>query len=189
MPRTGHAVIASLALSIASIASAQLGPVNPPAGPITNTGPDLSQIDGRTPLSAENTPGDADSVFRIIRPGSYYLTGDVTVPSGRRGIEIAADEVSVDLNGYTLRGQAGNLGGINSFSSEETRVANGNIVDMEDSGVDLNREWVVEDVWFDEIDGHGVSASFAGIVRRCFFKNAGGASSSAISVNCCVQVY
>ena len=65
--------VARLVLVVAALAGAvwvRAGDLNPPAGPITPT--------QRTPIGASTTPGDADSLFRISQPGSYYLTGNIT---------------------------------------------------------------------------------------------------------------
>lgn len=40
----------------------------------------------------------------ILDPGSYVLTGDLTVPGGTDGIDLDSGRVSIDLNGFTIRG-------------------------------------------------------------------------------------
>ena len=74
--------------------------LDPPAGPIAETGRFGTVIE----LSQETAPGDADSVFRITEPGSYILTGDVELPANQAGIELASDDITLDVNGYTIRG-------------------------------------------------------------------------------------
>jgi len=92
--------------------AAHAGPLNPPAGPITGTGKTLTEVEPRTAINAANTPGDSDSTFRIAEPGSYYLTGNVTGSNGRNGIKIESDNVTIDLNGFSLLGVGGSLNGI-----------------------------------------------------------------------------
>ena len=71
MPHPFRLAIAALAAMLATIVLA--GPLTPPAGPVAPTpGPEP-----RIPINATNTPGDADSLFRITQPGSYYLTGNL----------------------------------------------------------------------------------------------------------------
>jgi hypothetical protein len=41
--------------------------------------------------------------FTITQPGSYILKGNIVVPLGG-GIEIASDNVTIDLNGFTISG-------------------------------------------------------------------------------------
>ena len=46
------------------------GPLDPPAGPVTSTYKTLNEVEPRTPINVVNTPGDADSLFKITAPGS-----------------------------------------------------------------------------------------------------------------------
>ena len=80
------------------------GPLNPPTGPIASTYKTLTDVEPRVAISATNTPGDADSLFRINQPGSYYLTANITGVAGKHGIEIAASGVTLDLNGFEMTG-------------------------------------------------------------------------------------
>jgi hypothetical protein len=70
-----RSTIALLLLGVASHAVA--GPLDPPGGPVAPTMKSLDQVEPRIPINAETCPGDDDSVFRIVTPGSYYLTGPV----------------------------------------------------------------------------------------------------------------
>ncbi len=116
-------------------ASSQAGPLSPPAGPIGSTpGPEP-----RTALNSTNTPGDADSVFRITQPGSYYLTKNLSGIPGKGGIEIAASDVTVDLMGFDVRGTVGTTDGI--FVSlpdlDNITIENGMVGMWGEDGVDL----------------------------------------------------
>ncbi|MEL6397309.1 MAG: hypothetical protein AAFQ71_15115, partial [Planctomycetota bacterium] len=186
MHRTAQAVVAL----IATVASAQLGPINPPAGPVGDTGPDLSQIDGRTPLSAETTPGDGNSVFRIAASGSYYLTQDLVVPSGRSGIEVAIPNVNIDLNGFSIRGSSGSLDGVDADGRERIRVANGTILGMGRNGVIVDNEFLVENLIIRSIiGGDAISVNALGIVRNCIVNSVSGTGNHAVFVdNCCVDI-
>ena len=42
--------------------------------------------------------------FYINQPGSYKLAGPIVVPAGLQGFIIAANDVTLDLNGYTIQG-------------------------------------------------------------------------------------
>ena len=64
-------VLGSCLLMFGAASPAFSGSLTPPAGPVAPTpGPEP-----RIAINATNTPGDADSVYRIAQPGSYYLTG------------------------------------------------------------------------------------------------------------------
>ncbi len=84
--------------------SANAGPLDPPPGPIAPTHKTLTQVEPRTPISHETTPGDESSLYRITAPGSYYLTGNIDGVHGKRGITIDASNVIIDLNGFVMRG-------------------------------------------------------------------------------------
>ena len=117
------------------------GPLNPPAGPVTSTYKTLAEVEPRTAINATNTPGDADSIFRIAQPGSYYLTGNVVSPGGRHGIEIAASGVTLDLNGFTLDGGPGTIlfHGVRVDGANLSNIAvrNGSVRNW-DNGVKMN---------------------------------------------------
>jgi hypothetical protein len=72
------------------------GPLTPPGAP-TATMKTLDQVEARTPISS--------APFTINQSGSYYLTGNLTVSSGT-AITIAADQVTLDLNGFSISSTA-----------------------------------------------------------------------------------
>lgn len=95
------------AILIAGYWFARAGDVNPPPGPIGDTYPTLGfktlqQVEPRTPV--DKLPGSPTAQFVIRQPGSYYLTGNVAGVNGKNGIEISADQVTLDLNGFALLG-------------------------------------------------------------------------------------
>ena len=100
-----------------------------------NSGPDP-----RTPLTATTTPGDADSTFRITKPGSYYLPRNLAGQAGKAGIEIAASNVRLDLMGFRLSGGAGTLDGIvvTTPGALTVVVENANVYAWGGDGIDLS---------------------------------------------------
>lgn len=114
MSRTRRSVktrLAPLALVILT-GGAIAGPLNPPAGPVTSTMKTMTEVEPRIAINATNTPGDSDSLFRIIQPGSYYLTGNIQGVAGKHGIEVFARNVTIDLNGFAVGGDLGTLNGV-----------------------------------------------------------------------------
>lgn len=53
----------------------------------------------------------------ITIPGSYYLTGNLTCTGTSNGITVAADNVTIDLNGFALTGPGLRFGVTNQDSS------------------------------------------------------------------------
>ena len=108
---------------------------------LTGAGGAHGQADPRIEVNAINTPGDADSTFRITQPGSYILGANVVGVAGKHGIEIAASGVTVDLNGFELKGVggAGAWDGITAGAAGLTNIAmvNGSIRGWSDCGVDF----------------------------------------------------
>jgi hypothetical protein len=68
------------------------GALTPPGAPAP-TMKTLAQIEARTPISS--------APFTISAPGSYYLTTNLTISSGN-AINVNANNVTLDLNGFTL---------------------------------------------------------------------------------------
>ncbi len=124
-------VLASLTAT-AQVALA--GPMTPPPGVPSGTMKPLSEVEPRIAINATNTPGDADSVFRISQPGSYYLTGEVLGAPGMAGIEIVATSVTLDLSGMTVKGVAGSLSGIRVLGSN-VEVRNGTVSNWTGDGI------------------------------------------------------
>lgn len=112
------------------------GPLDPPSGPVAPTYKTLAEVEPRTAINSTNTRGDADSVFKIILPGSYYLTGNITGISGKHAVEIAADNVSIDLMGFEVVGDRGTLDGIHSDGPRDNiTIRNGVVRDFDGVGV------------------------------------------------------
>lgn len=87
-------------LMLAASSSFAQPTIAPPTGPIAESG----RFGTRIEINSQNTPGDANSVYRITTPGSYELTANVAVAAGITGIEIASSDVTIDLNGYAIQG-------------------------------------------------------------------------------------
>jgi hypothetical protein len=104
------------------------GPLQPAAGPVGSTMKTLTEVEPRTALSATSTPGDATSVYKITAPGSYYLTGNIDAPAGKSAVNIAADNVTLDLNGFKVNGPSGTVTLINAGFYARTTLRNGKVV-------------------------------------------------------------
>ncbi len=66
--------------------------------------------------------------YTIVVPGNYILASDLTTTTG--GITIKSDNVSIDLNGYSIQGETSpstQYFGISSFGYNNITIQNGNI--------------------------------------------------------------
>ena len=100
--RVAVALLLSTFNSQLSTAHAQ-GSLTPPGAPAP-TMKSLAQIEPRTPIT------NTTSLVTISQPGSYYLTHNLTVSTGD-GIDINTNNVTLDLNGFTIRSTAASATG------------------------------------------------------------------------------
>jgi hypothetical protein len=111
------------------------GSLTPPGapGPTMKT---LTQVEPRTPVASNTTPGNGTALFVISQPGSYYLTTNINGSNGLQGIEITASDVTLDLNGFALLGSASSYAAIYIPSTQTNiTVRNGTIISWGASGV------------------------------------------------------
>ncbi|MGZ5545765.1 MAG: hypothetical protein ACXWIU_13930, partial [Limisphaerales bacterium] len=81
-----------IALFVGGSSTHGQGSLTPPGAPVP-TMKTLSQIEPRTPI--------ASGPFTIANSGAYYLTTNVTIGGGN-AISIGANDVWLDLNGFTI---------------------------------------------------------------------------------------
>lgn len=100
-------------------AQGTLDPVAAPA-PAMKT---LAQIEPRTPI--------ADAGYSITQSGSYYLTTNIAAAAGQLGITIEADDVTLDLGGFTVSGagdSSGSFGIYQGLTFRNARIFNGSVI-------------------------------------------------------------
>ncbi len=184
--------LAALALAFLSTINSELstihaqGSLTPPAGAPAPVMKSLDQIEARTPLTTTTTPGTANCLFRITQPGSYFLTGNLSVPANFHGIVIATNGVTLDLGGFVITGQSNSLDGVSVDNDIRSLlvVRHGTIRKMGDNGVTLfaiNASGClveISQVTVSECLGSGIRSP-GGIVRDCLLI---GNDSSGISV-------
>ncbi len=149
--------LSALALLVAS-GILYAGPLTPPAGPVTSTTKTLGEVEPRTAVNAINTPGDANSLFRITQPGSYYLTGNITGIAGKHGVVITTSGVTLDLNGFDLAGTPG-MGGFDGIvcvnnNQRDISVLKGSVRNWGRHGINLG-EFVVTGGRIENVNASG----------------------------------
>ncbi len=178
-----------LALVGAALLS-QAGPLDPPVGPVAPSYKTLTAVEPRVEISAINTPGDADSMFKIISPGSYYLSGNVAGVAGKMGIEIAASNVTIDMRGFTMRGVAGSLKGVFCASGfTNPALENGAVAGWELAGVDFSFSTGarVSSVTARNNNSEGIAVGPYGLVTACTAEVNGGRGIRALNVGCTID--
>lgn len=176
-----HFLSPAILALLATAAVLYAGPLNPPAGTITSTAKTLTEVEPRIAISATNTPGDPDSVFRISQPGSYYLTGNVNGVASKRGIEIASGGVTLDLNGFALLGIAGSLDGVGIVGTGiyDVHIKNGTVKGWGNRGLNLfdivTRMTMVSNVQVSQCTSHGIYTADGAVLTNCTANLNGGA--------------
>ena len=99
------------------------GSLTPPGAPAP-TMKTLDQIEARTPISS--------LPYTISNSGSYFLTTSLTSVSGD-GIDITTNNVTLDLNGFTLLG-AGSGAGINVLNPARNLSIRNGVLDSWGNG-------------------------------------------------------
>jgi parallel beta-helix repeat protein len=168
--------------------TANAGPLTPPPGPISSTpGPEP-----RIPINQTNTPGNANTLFRITQPGSYYLEGNITGETGKSGIEIAASGVSLDLMGFELIGVPESGAGIRAAATGLTNltIRGGSIRSWGAQGINLvafsHDSSMIEGVHASGNGAGGILAGRNSVVMNCTAVNNGGVGIQ-VSVNSTVS--
>jgi hypothetical protein len=110
--------------------------------------------------------------YMITAPGSYRLKANFTVPDANTtAIKITSDNVTLDLNGYTVSGPTvcsglpvtscaptGTGNGIDALGFNNVKVTNGVVQGMGRDGIDLGDDCVVDGVRAKSNGNKGVAA-------------------------------
>lgn len=153
------------------------GSLTPPGAPAP-TMKTLDQVEARKIVNGTNTPGDGSNLFIINTPGAYYLTANITGISPTNGIQINADNVTLDLNGFALIGVTGAPNGIVvSGAHHNVRIYNGNLQSWPTAGIDAT---TATNSQFDHLNisggGGGLKCGAGNLVADVTVESSGGIS-------------
>jgi hypothetical protein len=163
---------------IASALSALLG-----VSGVANAGDGTIEINQAAALAGAVTPGDTPGFpVTISAPGAFRLTGNLLVSSASTAISIEAQNVSLDLGGFSVAGpnscsgyptntcttSGGNAGIVASGSAHQVRVENGVVRSFNGRGVWLQgASSTAENLRVLVNGGDGIDLGGAGRVIRC----------------------
>lgn len=151
--------------ALALVRAAYAGPCDTGSPLVGPTGKSLQDVydkiartddglaEARTPV--ESLSGSATAQYIISAPGAYYLTGNITGVAGKAAIEIQADHVELECDGFTFIGVAGTLACIVVPSVQRCiGIFDAGFRGWLNTCIDLRNatESLVEECWFDACD-------------------------------------
>ncbi len=147
------------------------GPIDPPAGAVAPTGKTISEASPGTPIIPPTTGNAQGTMYRITASGSYYLTANFDVLAGTAGIEIAASNVTLDLRGFRVQGQAtsGDLIRITQLVTD-VEIRNGSLATSAGNGIAgllLNRNGRIRDISVRDCALTGILVGAGSMVTAC----------------------
>jgi hypothetical protein len=165
--------VAALALLLLLLTSASSAGTLEPPGPPAPTFKTLGEIEARQGIKANS---DVIEAIVIDQPGSYYLLENITAIPDNNAITISANDVVLDLNGFTV---AGNQEVSDGYGIEITGVnvtiRNGTVKHADLGGIRCGSDALVKlhDVNAINNFGNGVSCSNMRVINGDFFGNQG----------------
>ena len=164
-------ILALTALAMFSI-SGYAGKLEP-SGPPGSTMKTLGEVEPRTPIHALDIP------LTINKSGSYYLTEDITFTTmNTNAITIEANDVTIDLNGFKIKGPASGTTGtgilkaaIGGFAS--ATVMNGTVMNFQDGVVLGGLGNRIINVTARNCQGNGIHTGDQAFISQCSAFNNG----------------
>ncbi|MEL7473926.1 MAG: right-handed parallel beta-helix repeat-containing protein [Planctomycetota bacterium] len=189
-------LVASVALASGAALVVLGGDLDPPAGAVAPTMKTLADVEPRGAIR-----NDFVTITPIVinASGSYYLAEDILSLPNQHGVEITADNVTLDLNGYTIRGntEVGSLDGVHiaagvdnvtirngtiqffggdgvgGSASGDARLGQLRLIFNADDGVDIGERAIVTDCTAIDNGDIGIRTSEGARLSRCIAENNG----------------
>jgi len=134
-------------------------------------------VDGVLEINAAKVDGTGGFPYAITQSGTYRLTSNLTVSAtDKNGIAINVNDVTLDLNGFTITGPSSGTGvGIRSETGGNIRVLNGSVASFGGLGIWISFGAVVDNVRVISNGGKGILIEGAGSrVTDCLVAGNGG---------------
>ena len=142
-------------------------------------------VDGVVLINQASVVAAGGFPYQINNSGSYRLSGNLTVPSGANGIAINADNVTVDLNGFSITGPVtctgipvtactGTAGNGVTITANDVTVKNGVVSGMSNAvNAEEAEAIVIEDLHVTQNANDAIVIK-SGIVRHNHIRSNGG---------------
>jgi len=177
------AVLVAASSSCLSTTCRGQGSLTPP-GPPAATMLTLSQVEPRTPVDALHTPASNFAEFAISNSGSYYLTTNIVITSGGiSAIYIATNNVTLNLNGFSLLGTPATADGISilsgctNISVHDGLISGWGILGVNCSGANV----VLDRLTISNGAGRGILLTGPG---GCIIRNSIISGNTSVGINC-----
>ena len=121
-------------------------------------------------VNVQSLPSSSSAIYVISQSGSYYLTDNITGETDKHGIEITANDVTIDLNGYALIGQGKTDGttGHGIIGPGRICVMNGSIINWREDGINLGHYSRISNITVADCGGNGICVGDYGAnIKRC----------------------
>jgi hypothetical protein len=148
----------------------------------------VSADTGRIELNQALINSNGGFPHTLNSPGSYVLTGNLSVPVSTSGLILNSNNISIDLNGFSITGpfncgatacSSGTADGISLTGTPmRARISNGVLSGFSRHCIDLGEHAAVRDVSVSECGATGISVDAGSTVTGARVHNTGGSSIS-----------
>jgi parallel beta-helix repeat protein len=129
-------------------------------------------VDGTIEINQAKVMASGGFPYVISASGSYRLTGSLKAPASTSGISVTANNVTIDMNGFSIAGSGSTSGLVNGVSASglaDVTVENGTITGM-GLAIALGNSGIVRNVHADA-NGFGIDVGDNSVVEGCTTNN------------------